>query len=112
MPPQSRFETMQPDVELHIDVPRPKRSRNQSLKRSVTFSNDIRVQQIRHLNDYSKEDIRATWFAPEEYKGITLSLADTIRRMMKGEQISEYDEGVCYRGLVSVYLRVSPSYSK
>jgi hypothetical protein len=108
MPPQSMFETMQPDVELHIDVRRPKRSRNQSLKRSVTFSNDIRVHQIRHLKDFSEVHIRATWFAPEEYKRIKNSLKATIRLMMEGELISDDDEGVCYRGLVSVYLGFPP----
>lgn len=65
----------------------------------VTFSKCVLFKEVRHLNDYKKEEVEAIWLTMPDYLTIKATLRRTLAIMMQGEQISEKDEDFCTRGL-------------
>jgi hypothetical protein len=72
-----------------------------SVLRSVSFSSNIAVVPVAHLNCLSEEDFAATWCTEDEYKTIKRIYKATARMIMRGEVVPEDDEHICSRGLES-----------
>ena len=68
-------------------------------KRSVRFNHTVHFREIRHISEYTDEQIEATWLTPEDYAAIKQVVKITIRAMMKGEFIAEDNPEYCTRGL-------------
>ena len=57
-----------------------------------------------HLNDFSKSEVRATWYSSQEIYGIKADCMETIRMMLEGpasrqEHAKKNNETFCPRGL-------------
>lgn len=68
-------------------------------KRKLRFrleSNEVR--HILHLQDLREEEVRAVWYAREDYEQIKMTLIPVIKKMMRGETIEESNE-MSSRGL-------------
>jgi hypothetical protein len=68
-------------------------------KRSVTFGNTVHYREIRHLKDYSHEEITALWLGQDEYQMIKAVVKMTVMMMMRGQAIAENDLDLSTRGL-------------
>ena len=68
-------------------------------KRSVRFNHTVHFREIRHISEYTEEQIEATWLTPEDYAAIKQIVKATIRMMMKGEAIADDNPDFCTRGL-------------
>lgn len=73
-------------------------SRNRR-RRKIRWSTQVRVQEIRHINNMSESEIEALWMAPEEFKTIKNAAKTTVLMMMAGETFHEDDPDFCARGL-------------
>jgi len=68
-------------------------------RRKIRWSSQVRVQEIRHLNNMSEAEREAVWMSPIDYKMIKNMAKTTVLMMMAGEHISEDDPDFCTRGL-------------
>ena len=73
-------------------------SRNRR-RRKIRWSSQVRVQEIRHINNMTEKEIEAQWMAPEEFKTIKNDAKTTVLMMMAGETFHEDDPDFCARGL-------------
>jgi hypothetical protein len=77
--------------------------------KSVTFCGEVRVKYALHIDDYSDDEINATWFDDAGMQRIRKERRDTIEMMRKGAEIDEVEysgrgleyqvaaEGACLR---------------
>lgn len=90
------------DVECTTDslspskVPLDSSTGTKSSTKSVRFSTNIDVREVRHWKDLPTEEAEATWYTPAEFEDIKRSLVVTIRLMMTKKPIGE---DLCTRGL-------------
>jgi len=68
-------------------------------RRKIRWSNQVRVQEIRHVNNMPESEIEAVWMSPIEYKTIKNGAKTTVLMMMAGEKFHEDDPDFCSRGL-------------
>jgi len=68
-------------------------------RRKIRWSGQVRVQEIRHVNNMSELEIDAVWMTAIEYKMIKHMAKTTVYMMMAGEVIDEDDPDFCTRGL-------------
>jgi hypothetical protein len=67
--------------------------------RKVVFAKTVQYKEMRHINDFSQEEIEAVWMGVRDYQIIKAMVKTTVKMMMKGERIPEDDEDFCIRGL-------------
>jgi hypothetical protein len=67
------------------------------LKKSVSFSGKVRGRAALHINDYSEEEIQASWLNNADMRRIRGEIRCTVEMMNRGGTINE-DE-YCRRGL-------------
>ena len=75
-----------------------------SLKKSnkrVTFSKTVHCKEMRHIKDYSEEEIRTVWLTTPDYLHIKSTIRTTLEMMMSGSTVLENSEEICPRGLES-----------
>jgi hypothetical protein len=65
--------------------------------RKVKFHNTVRVRETIHMNDYSDDEIRRSWYTKVELKRIK----EDLRRIAYLIQTEELDDYECWRGLES-----------
>jgi len=70
-----------------------------SRRRKIRWSGQVRVQEIRHINNVSESVREAVWMSPIDYKMIKNMAKTTVLMMMAGERIGEEDPDFCSRGL-------------
>jgi hypothetical protein len=68
-------------------------------RRKIRWSGQVRVQEIRHINNMSESEREAVWMSPIDYKMIKNMAKTTVLMMMAGERIGEEDPDFCSRGL-------------
>lgn len=68
-------------------------------RRKIRWSSQVRVQEIRHINDMPELVIEAVWMSPVEYKTIKNGAKTTVLMMMAGEKFHQDDPDFCSRGL-------------
>lgn len=68
-------------------------------RRKIRWSSQVRVQEIRHLNNMSEAEREAVWMSPIDYKMIKNMAKTTVLMMMAGEHIGCDDPDFCTRGL-------------
>lgn len=68
-------------------------------RRKIRWSKQVRVQEIRHINNMPESEIEAVWMSPIEYKTIKNGAKTTVLMMMAGEKFHEDDPDFCSRGL-------------
>ena len=68
-------------------------------RRKIRWSGQVRVQEIRHINNMPESEIDAVWMSPTEYKTIKSGAKTTVLMMMAGEKFHEDDPDYCSRGL-------------
>lgn len=68
-------------------------------RRKIRWSGQVRVQEIRHINNMPESEIDAVWMSPIEYKAIKNGAKTTVLMMMAGETFHEDDPDFCSRGL-------------
>jgi len=68
-------------------------------RRKIRWSSQVRVQEIRHLNNISEAEREAVWMSPIDYKMIKNMAKTTVLMMMAGEHIADDDPDFCKRGL-------------
>ena len=72
-----------------------------SAKRAVSFAPTARQQRIRHIHDYSAEEIRDCWYQKADFDRIQASIRYSLT-MMEGCHLYEQDEDLCLRGTESL----------
>ena len=70
-----------------------------SAERSVSFSSEVLVKRTLHCNNYSDDEIEATWFNDADFQRIRKEIEITVDLMESGEKIDE--SKYCSRGLES-----------
>jgi hypothetical protein len=65
-------------------------------RRKIRWSGQVRVQEIRHINNMSESEKDAVWMSEMDYKLIKNIAKTTVLMMMAGQEI---DEDFCKRGL-------------
>jgi hypothetical protein len=65
--------------------------------RNVKFNNTVRVRETIHMNDYSDDEIRRSWYTKIELKRIKEDLQTTAHLI----QSRELEDSDCWRGLES-----------
>ena len=68
-------------------------------RRKIRWSGQVRVQEIRHVNNMSEAEREAVWMSPIDYKMIKSMAKTTVLMMMSGEHIDDDDPDFCTRGL-------------
>ena len=68
-------------------------------RRKIRWSSQVRVQEIRHINNMPESEIEAVWMSPIEFKTIKNGAKTTVLMMMAGEKFHEEDPDFCSRGL-------------
>lgn len=68
-------------------------------RRKIRWSGQVRVQEIRHLNNMPESEREAVWMSPIDYKLIKNMAKTTVLMMMAGEHIDDEDPDYCTRGL-------------
>jgi len=68
-------------------------------RRKIRWSGQVRVQEIRHINNISELEKDAVWMSAIDYKMIKNVAKTTVLMMMAGQEIDEDDEDFCKRGL-------------
>jgi hypothetical protein len=76
-----------------ISVTSPKKAKK------VYFAKTVQYKEMRHIKDFSQEEIEAVWMEARDYQMIKAIVKTTVIMMMKGERIPEDDEDFCTRGL-------------
>ena len=66
-------------------------------RRTVTFSPEVRVKRTTHLNNYSREEIKACWYRKKELKKIKDEMYETIDLVQQGQYLDP--ERYCTRGI-------------
>jgi len=74
-------------------------SAKSSRRRKIRWSGQVRVQEIRHLNNIPESERGAVWMSPMDYKMIKNIAKSTVLMMMAGEKIHDNDPDFCTRGL-------------
>jgi hypothetical protein len=64
--------------------------------RSVSFAPQVDSQSSLHLNDYTEEEIKTSWYSNDEYKMVKLACRVTVSVVAQGELLPP-DQ--CFRGL-------------
>lgn len=65
-------------------------------RRRVAFSPTVKVQQIRHLKNYTREEMQSCWFHADDYHRIHSDLVHSIRLMGSvPSQLPSYDARFC-----------------
>jgi hypothetical protein len=67
-------------------------------RRRVVFNRDVYVQETIHVNDYTDNEIDATWYTREDFKNQKAEFAITVR-MLATDRYSGDDDIHCARGL-------------
>ncbi|GAX14116.1 hypothetical protein FisN_8Hh048 [Fistulifera solaris] len=75
-----------------------KGSNNKKAYKSLAFAQENEVFEIPHINDFTDEDVAATWYDAEEYAEIKADYQCVIFMMESGERIDD-DEEHTTRGL-------------
>jgi hypothetical protein len=78
-----------------IDTPSTKNVK----RRKIRWSAQVRVQEIRHINNITESERESIWMTAMDYKMIKNIAKTTVLMMMAGEEIDENDEDFCKRGL-------------
>lgn len=68
-------------------------------RRKIQWSGQVRVQEIRHLNNIPEFEKEAVWMSQVDYKLIKSIAKTTVYMMMKGQRIGDDDPDYCTRGL-------------
>eukprot|EP00529_Nitzschia_sp_RCC80_P031598 CAMPEP_0113457352 /NCGR_PEP_ID=MMETSP0014_2-20120614/9366_1 /TAXON_ID=2857 /ORGANISM="Nitzschia sp." /LENGTH=361 /DNA_ID=CAMNT_0000348849 /DNA_START=87 /DNA_END=1172 /DNA_ORIENTATION=- /assembly_acc=CAM_ASM_000159 len=69
-------------------------------KKKITFSKKLRIKEIRHLNDYSQEELDAFFMTMEDYQLAKGVVKTTVRMMMTNPDLIQKDDPeFCPRGL-------------
>jgi hypothetical protein len=72
--------------------------RQESSKKSVSFSPIIRFRNVKHIDDFTDEEFEETWNSQTDLDIILEECAETVYMMVNGEVLLEED-GFCKRGL-------------
>lgn len=67
----------------------------------VSFSKTVHCKEMRHIKDYSEEEIQMFWLTTPDYLLIKSTIKQTLSMMMNGNTNFESDEEFCTRGLES-----------
>jgi hypothetical protein len=67
-------------------------------RRRVVFNRDVYVQETIHVNDYSDDEMDATWYTRDDFKNQKAEFAITVR-MLATNRYSGDDDIHCARGL-------------
>eukprot|EP00537_Pseudo-nitzschia_pungens_P014207 CAMPEP_0172397874 /NCGR_PEP_ID=MMETSP1061-20121228/33395_1 /TAXON_ID=37318 /ORGANISM="Pseudo-nitzschia pungens, Strain cf. pungens" /LENGTH=197 /DNA_ID=CAMNT_0013130205 /DNA_START=208 /DNA_END=801 /DNA_ORIENTATION=- len=67
------------------------------MKKSVSFQSSALMYRTKHLNDYTEEEIRKTWYSPDELTGIILNCMETITAATS--DVPSISSSQCLRGL-------------
>lgn len=81
--------------ELRQTAPAHTTSKPQAPSRCVSFSPDVKVQEIPHLLELSQTEIDETWYNKEECNAIKEEAVQVIKNMMNGS----IEKNECIRGL-------------
>ena len=65
--------------------------------RTVSFSPDVHVKRTLHINNYSDDEITATWFNETDFQRIHQEISVTVQMMERSEPIDH--NKYCSRGL-------------
>jgi len=68
-------------------------------KNRVSFSSSVLHKEVRHINDFAKEEVAMLWMTMQDYLMIKAVVKSTVAMMMKGESMDEAEW--CPRGLES-----------
>mmetsp|Transcript_44874 Transcript_44874/g.108895 ORF Transcript_44874/g.108895 Transcript_44874/m.108895 type:complete len:368 (+) Transcript_44874:124-1227(+) len=69
-------------------------------KKKITFSKKLRIKEIRHLNDYSQEELDALFMTMEDHQLAKGVVKTTVRMMMTNPDLIQKDDPeFCTRGL-------------
>ena len=86
-----------------------KRQRSSSCceRLSVSFNTKVTVRNTIHINNYSEEELSATWFSTNEFNAMKSEMKSTLKKMKRngGKSIPINDEdvvGLSSRGLESL----------
>jgi hypothetical protein len=69
------------------------------MRKSVSFSRDVRVYKVMHINNYTEEEIAATWNGASEIAGIKEKILATLSFLNSGNINSNNYVECCSRGL-------------
>ena len=70
-------------------------------KPSVKFASFAEYREVKHIEDYTDDDINNTWYTENEYHRIKRQCKVTVRMMTAKLSIDKNDPEFCFRGLVS-----------
>jgi hypothetical protein len=73
--------------------------KKETQKRVVHFDKTVHYTEIRHIRDFSQDEVEAIWMTMRDYQIIKAMVKSTVIMMMKGEPIPEEDLDLCTRGL-------------
>ena len=87
-----------------------KQQAKSAMKKTVSFSKNAKMKGTLHLDDYTTEEIQATWYARTEMKQIREDVRLTVKLMDEGLLSSKDNEDseYCTRGLECRTSRLSP----
>ena len=77
----------------------PKKSSTKNSSRKVTMNSSVHYREIRHINEFSQEEIKALWISPEEQQESKKAYTVIVRAMMRSATPLEETDDVCTRGL-------------
>jgi hypothetical protein len=66
------------------------------LRRTVSFAPSAHIRHVSHIEDYSANEIEATWYSQQEYKLMKYDIRGTVKMMARSERLA-IDQ--CTRGL-------------
>ena len=87
----------QPQKILAVEEPNQSTGTASKRRRVVSFAPKASVRPSLHINNYTKEEIEATWYNAEDYYHIRMSCADVVNRVLEGKPLIANDH--CVRGL-------------
>lgn len=76
----------------------PPEMKQSTTTRRITFSEQVTVRTIKHVNDYSEEEIADTWYKKAEYRMMRSDVISTVRKIVQDEYRGDTDDH-CIRGL-------------
>ena len=86
----ARF-TLQPQT-------RAKKNQESKPRKLVSFNRRVRCVPIKHVEDFSEEDMERIWHSSQEKLAMQIDMKNTVRSMKKYPH-EDYFKGRCYRGL-------------
>jgi hypothetical protein len=68
-------------------------------RKAVSFSRAVTAYKVIHINDYTEEEIAATWNGRSELMAIKMNILETLSRMKEDSRNTYDSDGYCPRGL-------------